>query len=321
LAWADALVRDYDAGRDVLAALDLNMLPALRALLQERSVTRAAARLGLRQPAASAALRRLRTHFKDPLLLRTGPTYELSPLAAALLAQVEQVLAAAEAVLLERANFDSATSRRRFTVMATDADFLPVCDRVLRHLATCPGITLDLIPVTAAALHDLETALHGVDLLLMPRGAASGYPSTSLWDDEWALVVGDHALIDGGRLTPERLSRMIWIEPFRGALKAATCMDAWGVQPRAQISAPSATLLLILLRDSPQHATILQRRVAEQLSTLGGIRVLDGPAPPPPLQMAQWWHPSRADDPGHSWLRSVLRRAAADLRNPPSPPV
>src|SRR3712207_9569360 len=70
-----------DTGAVNLASLDLNLLVSLDALLQERSVTRAAARMGLSQPALSASLARLRRHFDDELLSRAGNEYRLTPLA------------------------------------------------------------------------------------------------------------------------------------------------------------------------------------------------------------------------------------------------
>ena len=67
-----------------LANLDLNLLVSLDALLQERSVSRAAVRLGLSQPSLSASLARLRQHLRDDLLDRVGNRYELTPLATQL---------------------------------------------------------------------------------------------------------------------------------------------------------------------------------------------------------------------------------------------
>lgn len=304
---------DRDDGRDILTNLDLNMLPALRALLQERSVTRAAARLGLRQPAASAALRRLRSHFKDTLLVRTGNTYELSPLASALLIQVEQALAAAAAVLLERASFDAASSQRHFTVLAADSDLMPVGEKVIRRLAGSPGITLDVMPLGAYALHNIERTIHSVDLMLLPRGAIAGYPSDDLWNDEWVLVVGDKSPIDARHVTPELLARMTWIEPFRAASPVIRMLQAWGLQPNIQVSVPSTALLPELLRDSTRHIAVLQRRVAEELCTRGGIRLIEGVVPAAQLQMAQWWHPARQEDAGHAWLRGTIRQAANSI--------
>ena len=74
-----------------LANLDLNLLVALRELVRERSVTRAAQRLGVTQPAASASLSRLRRHFGDDLLVREHGEYVLTPLGEQLAEQVEAV--------------------------------------------------------------------------------------------------------------------------------------------------------------------------------------------------------------------------------------
>jgi DNA-binding transcriptional LysR family regulator len=78
-----------------LAALDLNLILVLRELLRERNVTRAAERVGVTQPAVSAALGRLRRHFDDELLVRVNRAYVLSPLAVQLQRQVEEICAAA----------------------------------------------------------------------------------------------------------------------------------------------------------------------------------------------------------------------------------
>ena len=81
-----------------LARLDLNLLVALDALLQQRSVTRAAEQMGLSQPAVSAQLGRLRRHFHDDLLARAGNQYRLTPLAIQLKERVRVVLSGAERV-------------------------------------------------------------------------------------------------------------------------------------------------------------------------------------------------------------------------------
>src|SRR5689334_2396942 len=103
-----------------LANLDLNLLVALRELLRARNVTRAAARIGVSQPAASAALSRLRRHFDDELLVRGRSGYALSPLAMQLADQVETVCAAAERLFATGSKFDPATSRREFTLVMAD---------------------------------------------------------------------------------------------------------------------------------------------------------------------------------------------------------
>ena len=103
-----------------LANLDLNLLVALRELLRERSVTRAAERLGVTQPAASAALARLRRHFGDELLVRDRGEYTLTPLGAQLAEQADAVCAAAQRLFAASADFDPATSEREFTLVMAD---------------------------------------------------------------------------------------------------------------------------------------------------------------------------------------------------------
>src|SRR6476659_3792683 len=103
-----------------LAAVDLNLLKALDALLRERSVTRAAERLSLTQPSMSAALSRLRALFGDEILVRTGRTMRPTPLAESLEAPVREVLARVEGMLQAGTTFDPRRDERSFTVLATD---------------------------------------------------------------------------------------------------------------------------------------------------------------------------------------------------------
>ena len=103
-----------------LSRLDLNLLVSLDALLTERSVTRAAERLHLSQPALSASLARLRTHFNDPILARTGNTYELTPLASRLSEHTAAALDAARRVFESQAEWDPSQSTREFAIYGSD---------------------------------------------------------------------------------------------------------------------------------------------------------------------------------------------------------
>src|ERR1051326_7662721 len=98
-----------------LANLDLNLLVSLDALLQERSVSRAAIRLGLSQPALSASLARLRRHFGDDLLARVGNRYELTPLAAQLIDVTSGAMASVLRVFTSAEHFHARTAKREFT--------------------------------------------------------------------------------------------------------------------------------------------------------------------------------------------------------------
>src|SRR3954471_5661604 len=103
-----------------LSNLDLNLLVSLDALLDQRSVTRAAQQLGLSQPALSASLGRLRRHFGDELLSRTGNEYRLTPLAAQLKPRVRLALEGVERVFTAQPEFHPGESTREFSVLLSD---------------------------------------------------------------------------------------------------------------------------------------------------------------------------------------------------------
>lgn len=103
-----------------LTNIDLNLLVALRELVRELSVTHAAQRLGVTQPAASAALSRLRRHFSDELLTRSRGEYVLTPLGTQLAEQIEPVCASVENLFAANTQFDPTTTQRQFTLLMAD---------------------------------------------------------------------------------------------------------------------------------------------------------------------------------------------------------
>src|ERR1043165_9632176 len=123
--------------------VDLNLLRVFDAVLRERGVTPAAARLGLTQPAVSNALARLRALFEDPLFLRTPGGMDATPFARELAGPVRQALALLESALAHGPGFDPATSTRAFRFYMSDLgqiEFLPpLIERVQRR---APGVRL-----------------------------------------------------------------------------------------------------------------------------------------------------------------------------------
>ena len=194
-----------------LDRLDLNLLVALRALLEERHVTRAGARIGLSQPAMSAALARLRRHFADELLVRKGNRYELTPLGAALRDPAANAYAMLERLFAARTGFDPATERHEFTLLSSDygvAVFGTALARAVQRVA--PRVPLHFRQVTPEAVDKPESGLGGVDGMLMPHGIVSGLPAVDLYEDEWiCLVAADNREV-GERLTMDDLARLPW---------------------------------------------------------------------------------------------------------------
>jgi DNA-binding transcriptional LysR family regulator len=130
-----------------LRNVDLNLLVVLDALLETRSVSRAGERIGLSQPAMSAALGRLRELFRDALLVRVGRNYTLTEGAEQLIVPVREILNRIEHTIQERPRFDPRTDTRSFSISASDyATLVLIVPFVRAVVAEAPGITINLLP-------------------------------------------------------------------------------------------------------------------------------------------------------------------------------
>lgn len=171
----------HDAGALVdLARVDLNLLVVLDALLKERHVTRAAARLGLSQSAASHALSRLRAHFDDPLLVRDRSLLVPTERALGIAEPLAQALGSLAAALTQPVAFDPLTTRRTFVIGAADYGQFVLLPPLLERLReAAPGLDLDVRDVVTPPTEALAPG--GTDLLvgppLDPRRAGSARPS------------------------------------------------------------------------------------------------------------------------------------------------
>src|SRR5215218_8433065 len=200
-----------------LARLDLNLLVSLDALLQERSVTRAAARMGLSQPALSASLARLRRHFDDELLTRVGNDYRLTPLAVQLKELARIALSGVERVFAAQPEFDPASSTREFTLLESDYVVAILGDTVAELLAEeAPHTRLRLTPHSPGMVERADQVLLTADLLLLPHGFVSDLSHRDLYRDEWVCVVaaGNPVVAEG--LTVEHLETLPWVVTYHG---------------------------------------------------------------------------------------------------------
>ena len=296
-----------------LASLDLNLLVSLDALLGQGSVTRAAAQMGLSQPALSASLARLRRHFGDELLTRVGNEYRLTPLAVQLCELVRVALTGVERVFTAQAGFDPASSTREFSVLVSDYVVVVLGDTIAALLAEeAPRTRLRLTPHSPAIVENASAALLSADLMLLPHGFAADLPHRDLYRDEWVCVVaGDNPVAERG-LTVEDLETLPWVATYHGqtaSTPAARQMRQLGIEPRVQVVNESFLTVPALVAGSDRIA-LLQRRLVDLLPLASGIRALPPPFEAGPLVEAMWWHPAYDDDPEHRYLRDVVSRAA-----------
>src|SRR5258708_5360851 len=141
-----------------LNSLDLNLLVALEALLKEASVSRAAMRIGLSQPATSHALQRLRDLIGDPLLVRSGARMELTPRAQALRGPLAQALDQIRGLFVPD-DFDAASSERHFRLMMPDLAVELLVPPLMEKIARlAPNVRLDIVPWRGPAIMTAELA-------------------------------------------------------------------------------------------------------------------------------------------------------------------
>jgi DNA-binding transcriptional LysR family regulator len=302
-----------------LASLDLNLLLSLDALLQERNVTRAAMRLGLSQPAVSAALARLRRHFGDELLVRVGNHYELTPLASQLTERATVAISGVERVFAVVPEFDPATSEREFTLIISDYATAVLGQAVSAALAEqAPRVRLRFEQPTVGAIDNAAETMRGIDGMVLPHGFITDLPYLDLYQDEWVCIVASDNAAVGERLTMAHLRELPWVLTYHrptAYTPAARQLALLGVEPRAQIVVDSFFAMPPMVAGSDRIA-LLQSRLAHPLSRLLDIRVLPCPFDAVPLVEALWWHPTYESDPAHRWLRGLLRQAGSRLAPP-----
>ncbi|MFF3615333.1 LysR family transcriptional regulator [Streptomyces sp. NPDC002580] len=297
-----------------LARLDLNLVVALRALLEERNVTRAGQRVGLSQPAMSAALSRLRRHFDDDLLARVGGHYELTALGQVLLDRTSTAYDVLERLFASQADFDPAKENREFKLVASDyavAIFGTELARVIHEEA--PRIRLRFSQTPTTVVDDTATLLSASDGLFMPHGVISDFPATDLYDDRWVfLVAQDHPSVDD-HLTRKDLARLPWVTYQRTYdAPAVRQLGMLGIEPRVEVSVDSFQSLPLLVAGTRRIA-LVQERMARMMEPIAAVRVVEPPYEAVPLREALWWHPVHTHDAAHIWLRETAARVGARL--------
>ncbi|MFD3328797.1 LysR family transcriptional regulator [Streptomyces sp. NPDC058701] len=301
-----------------LARLDLNLVVALRALLEERNVTRAGQRVGLSQPAMSAALGRLRRHFDDDLLARVGGHYELTALGQVLLDRTSTAYDVLERLFSSQASFDPARESREFSLVASDyavAVFGAEFARVVHEEA--PGVRLRFTQTPITVVDDTASLLSATDGVLMPHGVISEFPATDLYDDRWVFIVSeDHPSVEE-HLTRQDLARLPWVA-YRRTYDAPAVrqLGMLGIEPRVEVSVDSFQLLPLLVAGTRRIA-LVQARLAELLASFTAVRVMEPPYEAVPLRQALWWHPVHTHDAAHIWLRETAARVGRRMGDAP----
>ena len=295
--------------------VDLNLLPALDALLRHRSVTRAALELDMSQSAVSSALGRLRLLLGDELFVRTGRGLRPTPRALALAEPVQQSLALVRERVLQAGEFDPGRDRRRFRIALSDVGTYVLWPRLLPAFrAASAAATLELASVPTA---DLPAALLDgqVDLAVgaYPRLAA-GLLQRRLFDRRFfGLVRAGHPLA----------ARRLTVREFC-AVPQLVVAGASGIQDRIDralrqqgrrradtVAMPSYLSLPPLLEGS-DFLAVVPGQLAEAFGRHGRFAILALPFELPASTIRVHWHRRSHQDAGNAWLRRLVAASLAD---------
>lgn len=300
----------------LLSRLDLNLLISLDALLTERSVTRAAERLHLSQPALSASLSRLRTHFNDPILARRGNSYELTPFAVRLTDHTATALEAARRVFEAQAAWDPEQSTREFSIYGSDYAFATLGREVSRLASLrAPGVRLRFQMHNPLIVEEAATRLRQADALLIPHGFLNDLPYTDLWHDRWVGIRSSDDPRVTEPVTMEDLAERPWVltwharEAFTSAQRQ---VQQLGIEQRIEVVVESFLALGHFVEGTDRFG-IVHESLASSLEGSAKVARFELPFEATPVLNAMWWHPIHERDPEHAWLRELFVEAAATL--------
>jgi DNA-binding transcriptional LysR family regulator len=308
-------------GREHVRRFDLNLLLAFEALITERSVTRAAERMSVGQPAMSASLARLRSFFDDPLLVRDGRSLVPTPRALELIASFQEALELIDSTLRASHRFDPRTDHRTFTVMASDYVLLLLLGPLIAELeAEAPNLRLVIRPVAADYAEQINRPQ--LDLLILPEEAAQlTAGSARLFSDRLVCAVDAGHPEVGDRLTEEQFRTLPLVAHSAGFVDPMI-ERRFGEQgiDRAVAVGTQSILIQPLLLAGTRMMAVIPERLGRYLAAQAPIRLVDPPRPFEPLRLAMFWEPRLDSDPGHRWLRERVLQAAAALESTSSMP-
>lgn len=302
-----------------MATPDLNLLIAFDTLLDECSVTLAAERLHLSPPAMSRALARIRELVGDPVLVRSGRHLIPTPRALELRDSVKAAVEMAQKVFTPAELADPSTLERTFYVRTNDFSFGEIGRVLSRELSVqAPRCTLCMVP--EATMDDHALAEGRIDLYVSSRRDFS--PDTKVQHLFFISFVGiareDHPIFAEGITAASFASYNHVSISRRGRARGPIDQQLQGLGLSRQVALIFPTLLssLFHLPESELILPTMPRHMLPMVARLGlRLRTFELPVPVEPVDIVQAWHPRLDSDPGHQWLRRLVKTLSQQLEN------
>jgi DNA-binding transcriptional LysR family regulator len=299
-----------------LTKLDLNLLLVFHHLLIQKRVSAVAQMLEMSQPAVSSALGRLRTALDDELFIRTQGGMTPTPYALQLAEPVAMALDVLQQALNVRGAFNPQTSARNFTLALTDVGemyFLPVLMDALAKAA--PAVTLQIVSVAQSSLkEDMSNGKIDLAMGLLPQLQA-GFFQQSLFKQKYVcLMRKNHPLAQNKAITVPAFFSAEHVRVLAtgtGHGRVDMVLDKQKYKRNVRLTVPHYVALGDVLQHSPLMA-IVPERFAQRIVKPFDLVTRDLPFKIPDSAIQQCWHGRLHRDPGHQWLRQLMRQLFGD---------
>ncbi len=302
--------------------IDLHLIRVLHTVLTERSVSRAAVRLGMHQPAVSASLKRLRDFAQDPLLVRAGGGLVPTEAGSRMIEPSASILRSAEGLFADARGFDPARAEHLFRIAASDyldTQFLP---RLVGQIkAQAPLCGIEILPLSRDSDYRAQLAQGEVDIVI---GNWSTPPDDlhlgALFDDEVVSLVSEqHPAVRRGWdqqdwLAADHVAPGATHRGAKGVIDEQ--LDALGLRRRITVRVAHFSLIPAMVASSLLVLTT-GRAYCERFTGRLPVRILPCPVPFPRMRYYQLWHARSHGSAAGKWLRERVKAVAARLQEEP----
>jgi DNA-binding transcriptional LysR family regulator len=294
---------------------DLNLLRVFAAVDVERNVSKAAARIGLSQPAMSNALARLRTAFDDPLFVRTTTGMEPTALAVQMATGVHDTLSRFERVIGGPSDFDPQRVNRRFRLLMTDAGQLVVLPALMKALSnTARGIAIEVVEIPRERfIESLQSGFADLAISHLTSSRA-GIHEEALFDDTYCCVAATRHPSLCGKISLQQFVKAKHVTITSG--NAETHVDRVLSKKRlgreVALTVTQYHIAIEAVRATSLIATVPLRSV----QPTHDVQVLELPFEVPVAQIRQFWDRRVHTDPANQWLRNFLKTSLEDRKQP-----
>ncbi|HEY4663981.1 MAG TPA: LysR family transcriptional regulator [Comamonas sp.] len=298
--------------------IDLHLIRVLHTVIAERSVSRAAVRLGMHQPAVSTALKRLRDLSGDPILVRSGSGMQPTDAALRMLEPSAAILQAAENLFIEARSFDPRSASRVFRIAASDyldPQFLPKLVAYLKKHA--PLCTVEIMALSHDVDYNGQLAHGDVDVVIgnWPQPPAELRMAQLFADDTVCLVSQGHPAVRRGWsaqewLDAEHIAPMPTHPGAKGVIDEA--LNAQGMRRNIAVRCAHFGLMPQMVASSLLVLTT-GRQFCERYAAQLPLAILEPPVPLPQMRYYQLWHDRTHHSSAGAWLRDAVKHTAMQL--------